>query len=151
LKIFLQVDKEGEGAKKEAALRGVRKAQVKLATYYLLRGDVAAAREVYRDMHNENADRMASIRDELLAVDSPYFWEVTDRGMNFDWMAPDRKERLIEFFKWFGAQLPGVRSSSAPAQPKPAPVTIVKAGVTTSSLPAVTVDEAAAVVSDPGL
>ncbi|MEI8254764.1 MAG: DUF2254 family protein, partial [Deltaproteobacteria bacterium] len=39
LKVFLQVDKEGEGAKKEAALRGVRKAQVKLATYYLLRGD----------------------------------------------------------------------------------------------------------------
>ncbi len=144
LKIFLQVDKEGEGAKKEAALRGVRKAQVKLATYYLQRGDVNAAREVYRDMQNENPPRMASIRDELLAVESPYFWEVTDRGMNFDWMAPDRKERLVEFFEWFGDQLPGVRVSNIPAAPKPTPTSI--SGVTTSSLPAVSVDEASAVV-----
>jgi hypothetical protein len=143
LKIFLQVDKEGEGAKKEAALRGVRKAQVKLATYYLLRGDVSAAREVYRDMQNENPERMASIRDELLAVESPYFWEVTDRGMNFDWMAADRKERLLEFFQWFGDQLPGIRSSTVPSAPKAPPAPI--SGVTTSSIPAVSAEEAAAV------
>src|SRR5690606_39943299 len=35
LSIFLQVDKEGETAVQEVSLRGVRKAQVKLATHFL--------------------------------------------------------------------------------------------------------------------
>lgn len=114
LKVFLQVDKEGEGEKREEALRGVRKAQVKLATYYLLRGDRPSAREVYRDMAEEQAVRMASIRDELLAVESPYFWEVTDRGANFDWMPTERKRHLLEFFEWFGDALPAPRASVLP-------------------------------------
>lgn len=111
LKVFLQVDKEGEGAKRETALRGVRKAQIKLAAYYLHRGDEAAARQVYKDMANENVQRLASIRDELLAVDSPHYWEVTDRGMNFDWLPDDRRGRLFEFFEWFGDALPQPRAS----------------------------------------
>lgn len=111
LKVFLQVDKEGEGAKRETALRGVRKAQIKLATYYLFRKDEGAARQVYRDMANENVQRLASIRDELLAVDSPHYWEVTDRGMNFDWLPDERRGRLFEFFEWFGDALPQPRAS----------------------------------------
>lgn len=123
LRVFLQVDKEGEGAKREAALRGVRKAQVKLACYYLLRGDASAAREVYRDMANEQPSRLASIRDELLAVESPYFWEVTDRGTNFDWMPPERRARVMEFFEWFGDQLPTPRASIVPVLPEmPLPI-----------------------------
>jgi|LNFM01.1.fsa_nt_gb hypothetical protein len=111
LKVFLQVDKEGEGAKRETALRGVRKAQIKLAAYYLHRGDQSAARQVYKDMANENVQRLASIRDELLAVESPHYWEVTDRGMNFDWLPDDRRGRLFEFFEWFGDALPQPRAS----------------------------------------
>jgi hypothetical protein len=111
LKVFLQVDKEGEGAKREIALRGVRKAQIKLATYYLHQRDEAAAKQVFRDMANENVQRLASIRDELLAVDSPHYWEVTDRGMNFDWLPDERRGRLLEFFEWFGDALPQPRAS----------------------------------------
>ncbi|MDP3278093.1 MAG: DUF2254 family protein [Deltaproteobacteria bacterium] len=114
LRVFLQVDKEGEGARRETALRGVRKAQIKLAAYYLQHGDSAAAKQVYRDMANENVQRLASIRDELLAVDSPYYWEVTDRGMNFDWMPVERRGRIIEFFEWFGDALPQPRASIVP-------------------------------------
>lgn len=113
LKIFLQVDKEGEGAVHEASLRGVRKAQVKLASYYLVRGDRAAAKEVYLDLRDESPTRLASIRDELLAIDSASFWEITDRGTNFDYVGPERKRRMIEFFEWFGA-LPPPRSSLVP-------------------------------------
>ena len=36
LRIFLDVDKEAEVPQQESSLRGVRKAQVKLAPYYLL-------------------------------------------------------------------------------------------------------------------
>lgn len=158
LRVFLQVDKEGEGAKKEAALRGVRKAQVKLATYYLVQRDYTAAREVYRDMANEQPLRMASIRDELLAVDSPYFWEVTDRGTNFDWIGADRKARLMEFFEWFGDQLPPPRASVLPPPPAAAPLAIPAVGTggaaisanMSARIEALTDDEATALVSDPG-
>jgi hypothetical protein len=114
LRIFLQVDKEGEHETQETALRGVRKAQLKLASYFLLRGDERLAREVFRDMRDERAERLASIRDELLAVESREFWEVSDRGVNFDYLTPERKERLLEFFEWFGDKLPAPRSTWVP-------------------------------------
>lgn len=117
LRIFLEVDKEGEGATREASLKGVRKAQVKLATYYLLRGDAASAREVFRDMRHEQPARLAAIRDEMLSIGSPYFWEITDRGTNFDYIPPDRKQRLLEFFSWFGDSIPSPRASLTPVEP----------------------------------
>lgn len=101
LRIFLQVDKEGESATQETSLRGVRKAQVKLATYYLMKGNEARAREVFRDMESERSERLASIRDELLGVTSSEFWEISDRGQNFDYLPPERKEKMLEFFSWF--------------------------------------------------
>ncbi|MEY4581123.1 MAG: hypothetical protein RL701_5826, partial [Pseudomonadota bacterium] len=52
LRILLRVDKEGEGAAQEQGLRGVRKAQVKLATFFLLRNEQRLARQVYSDMAN---------------------------------------------------------------------------------------------------
>lgn len=117
LRIFLEVDKEGEGATREASLKGVRKAQVKLATYYLLQGDPDSAREVFRDMRHELPGRLAAIRDEMLSIGSPYFWEITDRGTNFDYIPPDRKQRLLEFFSWFGDTIPSPRNSLTPAEP----------------------------------
>ena len=82
----------------EASLRGVRKAQVKLATYYLVRGDDVRARRVYEDMAGENPTRMASIRDELFAVQSSEYWEIIDRGANFDYLSPERRLQLEVFF-----------------------------------------------------
>jgi hypothetical protein len=117
LKIFLQVDKESESDVQEASLRGVRKAQVKLATYYLMHGDEARARRVHADMRDEKAERLASIRDELLSVESSEFWEISDRGVNFDFLTPERKEYLVEFFDWFGEQLPAPRASRVPSAP----------------------------------
>jgi hypothetical protein len=113
LEIFLRVDEEGEGEAHEASLRGVRKAQVKLATYFLSRGDTARARKVYEDMAGEDPQRLASIRDELLAVESPEYWEIIDRGVNFDYLPPERKAKLGEFFGWFQG-LP----ASLPAPPR---------------------------------
>jgi uncharacterized membrane protein len=106
LRIFLEVDKESESDIQEVSLRGVRKAQVKLATYYLVHGDEPLAREIYKDMERERRDRLASIRDELLGVRSSEFWEISDRGVNFDYLEPERKEKLLEFFSWFPDLVP---------------------------------------------
>ena len=101
LRVLLEVDKPAETGDQERSLRGVRKAQAKLATFYLERGAENFAREIQRDMANEQPARLRSIRDELLAVKSKDFWEVIDRGTNFDYLEPARREKLQIFFSWF--------------------------------------------------
>lgn len=114
LKIFLQVDRESESEIQETSLRGVRKAQVKLATFYLLKGDEELAREVFHDMAGERPERLASIRSELLAIRSSEFWEISDRGVNFDYLPENRKRRMLQFFDWFGDRIPPLEELSAP-------------------------------------
>lgn len=117
LATFLEIDKEAEDVTQERALRGIRKAQAKLAAYYLLRGMTAPAQRIFADMAMETPDRLRSIRDELLSITSKDFWEVTDRGTNFDYVDEPRKARLREFFGWFpnlGDSGPA-RSATAPA------------------------------------
>ena len=100
--IFLELDREPEGGKtQEASLRGVRKAQIKLATHYLVHGDEASARRIFDDMRGERKERIASIRDELQAVTDQEYWEVSDRGINFEWLPPHRRAELPRFFDWF--------------------------------------------------
>jgi hypothetical protein len=104
LDILLEVDQpEHEGSQTDAGLRGVRKAQVKLATYYLLKDAEPLARRIHADMAHERPERLRSIRDELHGVQAKDFWEIIDRGTNFDYLAPERKERLEVFFSWFDA------------------------------------------------
>jgi hypothetical protein len=119
LRIFLEVDKEGDGHEHEQSLRGVRKAQVKLATHYLVKGDREKAQLVFRDMEGERPERLASIRNELLQVRSADFWEVSDRGVNFDYLPAEQKEKMLEFFDWFGALIPPRESMLAITSDRP--------------------------------
>jgi hypothetical protein len=113
LGVFLDVDRESESEEQEITLRGVRKAQVKLATFYLLHGATELARTIYADMEGEKPDRLASIRAELLSITTKDFWEVIDRGSNFDYLEPDRKAQLHTFFAWF----PQLRNNSPTVVP----------------------------------
>ena len=103
LAVFLEIDKEPETQAEERALRGVRKAQAKLASYYLLHEQPARARRIYDDMAGESPERLRSIRDEMLSITSKDFWEVVDRGTNFDYLPDDRKQKLREFFADFAS------------------------------------------------
>jgi hypothetical protein len=104
---LLELDKEAESVEQEHTLRGVRKAQAKLASFYLSAvGDLktegeAKARQIYEDMREERPERLRSIRDELLKIESKDFWEVIDRGTNFDYLDGARKAQLKVFFSWF--------------------------------------------------
>jgi hypothetical protein len=110
LDTLLEVDKDPETEAQEKSLRGVRKAQIKLATFYLVRGAEKLARRVWRDMEHEAPDRLRSIREEMLQVREKDFWEVIDRGYNFDYLEPERREQLEVFYSWF----PGLFSSDRP-------------------------------------
>ena len=97
---FLELDQEVRAKKQEASLQGVRKAQVKLACYYLSVGAENRARRIADDMVGESSDRLRSIRDQLEAVESKDFWEIIDRGRNFEYMPPHQREELSRFFSW---------------------------------------------------
>jgi hypothetical protein len=106
LRLFLELDRPLRVSSQETALLGVRKAQVKLAAYYLSQGTERAAeraRLIARDMESEPAERLLSIRRALEAVTSKDFWEITDRGRNFEFMPDKQRARLAEFFGWLGA------------------------------------------------
>ena len=98
---FLEVDKAPETEAQEQSLRGVRKAQIKLATFYLQRGEEERARQVWRDMEQEKPERLLSIRQEMMEVTEEDFWEVVDRGYNFDYLEPSRRAELDRFYAWF--------------------------------------------------
>jgi hypothetical protein len=98
LGFFLDVDKVSDTGEEEQALRGVRKAQIRLGTFYLANNAAAHADRIAADMRSERPGRLASIRSELLEVTDREFWEVTDRGVNFDFLDQNRKEKLDDFF-----------------------------------------------------
>jgi len=98
---LLELDREAESQQQETMLRGVRRAQAKLASFYLFHDAEPYARRIFDDMKNESAERLRSIRKDLFVVTSRDFWEVSDRGTNFDYMDPPQKEKLKIFFSWF--------------------------------------------------
>jgi len=98
LGVLLEVDREAETKSDEKALRGVRKAQVKLATYYLVHGADGYAQRISDDMRSESPERLDSIRAEMVRIHAKDFWEVTDRGVNFDYLDDSRRDKLDVFF-----------------------------------------------------
>ncbi len=106
LEVFLAVDELAESQDQEKTLRGVRRAQIKLATTYLCEGESTLARHIRDDMAEEPATRLQSIWNELRTLDTREFWEVNDRGTNFDYLTPEQKAQLPEFFGWFPALAP---------------------------------------------
>ncbi len=101
LATFLKVDDSVESGKDETALRGVRRAQIKLAVAYLVLGSRASALDIQRDMAEEPHSRLISLRWELESLQGSEFWEVNDRGGKFDYLGPREKEQLPLFFSWF--------------------------------------------------
>jgi hypothetical protein len=64
-------------------------------------------------MVGEPAERLRDIRFELERVTTKDFWEIIDRGRNFEFMPPAQKAAMATFFAWLGTegQLPGDRAS----------------------------------------
>jgi hypothetical protein len=102
LELFLNLDRPLRSQAQESALIGVRKAQVKLAAYYLSHGQEAKARRIADDMAQEPKARLEQVRSSLETVTSKDFWEIIDRGRNFEYMPPEQRATLPTFFGWLG-------------------------------------------------
>ena len=101
LAMFLELDQPLRVRRQEQGLLGIRKAQVKLAAYYLAAGEEARARSIADDMRDEPRERLRAIRDQLERVESKDFWEIIDRGRNFEYMPPRQRAQMARFFAWF--------------------------------------------------
>jgi hypothetical protein len=110
LQVFLELDRATARRGQEQALKGVRKAQVKLAAYYLTVDERDMARTIFRDMESDPPERLQAIQEELERVETKDFWEIIDRGRNFEFMPPVQKQAMRRFFTWFD----GVESSEQP-------------------------------------
>ena len=60
------------------------------------------ARLIAKDMANEPAERLETIRQELEAVTTKDFWEIIDRGRNFEYMPETQRKQMATFFGWLG-------------------------------------------------
>lgn len=98
LRLFLTLDQPSEDDGGEVALLGVRRAQSILGAFFLHRDAIALAEQIRFDMRDEPASRLRKIRDDILTVDERKFWEVTDRGFNFDWVPGEMRHHITSFF-----------------------------------------------------
>jgi len=98
LQLFLTLDQPSDDDSAEVALLGVRRAQSILGAFFLSRGAAEFAEQIRHDMRDEPRTRLVSTRDAILAVDERKFWEITDRGFNFDYVAPAMRPHIEEFF-----------------------------------------------------
>jgi hypothetical protein len=112
LKLFLELDQPMRVKKQEAGLIGVRKAQVKLAAYYLDKGEEAKARLIADDMSGEPPERLVLIYNQLRSVTTKDFWEIIDRGRNFEFMPPRQRDQMKTFFDWLGVDQNGATEDS---------------------------------------
>ena len=98
LALLLDLDQPLRVKRQEAGLQGIRKAQIKLACYFLASGDVPRARRIADDMAGEDRGRLQVIREALSKVESKEFWEIIDRGRNFEYMPPHQRAQMDAFF-----------------------------------------------------
>ena len=98
LAMFLELDQPLRLRRQEAGLQGIRKAQIKLACYYLAVGADERARKIAADMAGEERERLAVIKEQLGKVESKEFWEIIDRGRNFEYMPPRQRDQMEKFF-----------------------------------------------------
>ncbi len=106
LTIVLDLDLEIRSETQEESLLGVRKAQLQLATLFSVRGDETRARRICRDLAGERMPRLLRLKKELEVELRPHYWEFTERGLNFAFLAPERRERLDEVFRWIEDEAP---------------------------------------------
>ncbi|MGH8453719.1 MAG: hypothetical protein ACRESW_04130, partial [Nevskiales bacterium] len=84
---------EFEGVEQSA---GLVKSRAILAGYFLESGRKNELARIEASLHGVPRVVMEAARDGILATTEPVFWEVTDRGMNIDYVEPVRREKVRE-------------------------------------------------------
>jgi len=105
LRQLLDLDAEvsTESHRQRRSLRGVRRAQAKLAVCYLSAGDEGKARMIAEDMRDMTPEALSIVRDDLLQATPRHFWEIVDRGRNLHYLKDAERAQLERFLGWLRA------------------------------------------------
>lgn len=98
LELFLSLDQPSDDEGAEVALLGVRRAQSILGAFFLEHGAKSFAAQIRKDMSHEPQSRLIATREAILAIRERKFWEITDRGFNFDYVPESRRPFVMAFF-----------------------------------------------------
>jgi len=90
---FLSIDRAGEDGEREERLRGVRRTQIQLATFFLVQDDEARARRISEDMRSEDPARHARA-----IVRATTHW--------------DEPEEVLAASRGLGEAMPGIEMST---------------------------------------
>lgn len=96
---LLQAVLEFEGTARSA---GLVKSRAVLAAFFLSAGREFELARMLESLREVPEALLAEARDTLMRTDNPVFWELTDRGTNIDYVAPERRESLREVFERLG-------------------------------------------------
>jgi len=100
LVLLLGFDREIRMDTEEDSLLGVRRAQIQAATMLIEMGDLDRARLIANDLAGENPDRLERVRAHLATEDRAHYWELTDRGITFNYLDPKYRVHLETLFEW---------------------------------------------------
>ena len=92
--LLLDLDQEIRNEEQADSLLNVRRAQMKLGTFFLELGDHERVTRIVEDLRDEKIERLEGIRDGLLGEERQHYWEFTDRGVNFAYLVPERRQYL---------------------------------------------------------
>lgn len=96
LDAVLEFDGAAQGA-------GLVKSRAILGAYFLERGLTAELARIEGSLRGVPSALLGQARDSLLATADPMFWEVTDRGVNMDYVPPARRARVAALFERLAA------------------------------------------------
>ena len=68
-------------------------ALTEIATHWLRSSNERVSR-IVEDLKDEKIERLEGIRDGLLSEERQHYWEFTDRGVNFAYLVPERRQYL---------------------------------------------------------
>ena len=86
--------------------RQIVEAKVILGGYFLQHGLEAEARRVMENLEGLPLDLLSTIEHDLLTRTERSFWEVTDRQVRFEWIAPERRVHVQSFVESLKAMAP---------------------------------------------
>lgn len=94
LAVFLSLPECFEGSPSQPPLAGIYKMFLVLACFYRQQGAEALAERLVEAFRPLEPAVVQALGQELLSVTQAEFWEVTDRGVNFDYMEPALRAHL---------------------------------------------------------
>jgi hypothetical protein len=77
---------------------GLVKSRAILAAYFLEAGLTQELDAVAASLRGATPGHLEKARHGILSVQDRVFWELNDRGINFDYVEPQRRARVAEFF-----------------------------------------------------